>query len=333
MPDFSLDAFRAAADLVWPHIRRTPLLRGAALSEATGCDVWLKCETFQVTHSFKDRAAFGALLPRLAEARERGIATSSSGNFAQAAAYAGRKLGVAVTVVMMESARPNKVAATRAHGAEIAFCPPDFAPREAALDRLLAETGRLKVHPYDDEFTVRGNGTLGFELLEEAPDAAAVVIPVGGGGLIAGAAAVLKQGDFGGRIYGVQPELNPAFRSALAAGELIPQPFARSIADGLLATAPGATGFALARQYVDGALEASEAEIASATLQLFEDEKVLVEPSGAVAVAALIRDLARGYRGQKVVCVLSGANLDLAGLAEVAATWRRLPTPDALARS
>ncbi len=322
-PDFSLDAFRAAAAQVWPRVRRTPLLPARALSEKTGCDVWLKCEIFQVTHSFKDRAAFGALLPRLAEARDRGVATSSSGNFAQAIAYAGRELGVAVTVVMMESARPNKVAATRAYGADVAFCAPDFAAREAALDRLLAESGRLEVHPYDDEHTIRGNGTLGFELLEEAGDAAAIVVPVGGGGLIAGVSAVLKQGAYSGKIYGVQPEKNPAFRTALAHGELVSQPFTASIADGLLATVPGATGFTLSRRYVDGALAVSEAEIAAATLELAEAEKILVEPSGAVAVAALLSELAPGLRGQKVVCVLSGGNLDVAGLAELAATWRQ----------
>lgn len=309
--DFSLDAFRNAAQLVWPRVRRTPLLRAAALSEATGADVWLKCETFQVTHSFKDRAAFGSVLPRLDEARRRGIATSSSGNFAQAIAYVGRELGVSVIVVMMESARPNKIAATRAYGAEVVFCPADFAEREAALERLLAETGRLKVHPYDDEYTIRGNGTLGFELLEEAGDADAIVIPHGGGGLIAGASAVLKQSGFAGRIYGVQPDRNPSFRTAFERGELVALPFATSIADGLLATKPGATGFALSRRFVDAALGVSEADIAEATVQILEDEKIVVEPSGAVAVAALQRHLAAEYRGRKVVCVLSGANATL----------------------
>ncbi|MBM3275561.1 MAG: pyridoxal-phosphate dependent enzyme, partial [Candidatus Sericytochromatia bacterium] len=273
MMDFSLAAFEVAASIIRPRVRRTPLVRASALSEATGASVWLKCETFQVTHSFKDRAAFGTLLPRLDDARRRGVATSSSGNFAQAIAYAGRELGVSVTVVMMESSRPNKVVATRRYGAEIVFCPADFAAREAELERVLGETGRLKVHPYDDEHTVRGTGTLGFELLEEAGDADAVVVPVGGGGLIAGISAVMKQSGFGGKIYGVQPERNPSFKTAFTSGKRVAQPFAQSIADGLLATVPGETGFALSHRYVDGALDVSEAEIAAATAQLADDEK------------------------------------------------------------
>lgn len=312
--DFSLPTFRRAAQLVWPRVCRTPLLEAPHLSKLTGARVWLKCESFQVTHSFKDRAAFGTLLPRVDEARLRGVITASSGNFAQAIAHAGRALDVRVTVVMMEGSRPNKVAMTRAFGAKVVFCAPDFATREATAAQIAQELGALRVHPYDCEFTIKGTGTLGFELLEQLPNVEAVIVPVGGGGLIAAISAVLKQAGSRAEIFGVQPAVNPSFKKAFDSGALLPQPFATSIADGLLATAPGPIGFALSKQYVDGGVNVSEDEISEATILLAQEEKLVVEPSGAVGVAALYRHLQSHLRGRKVVCIASGANIDLEAL-------------------
>lgn len=322
---FSLAEFEQTRALLRDKVRTTPLVYSDALSARTGNQVYLKAENLQLTHSFKIRAAYGGLLRQLVAARAQGVVTGSSGNFAQAIAYACRELGVRVTVVMLERSAPNKVAAARTLGAEVVFCANDFSVRTATVERLCREQGKVLVHSYDDEGTIRGNGTLGFELLEQAPDADVVLVPVSGGGLLAGTAAVLKQspasGGAGGsraRIYGVQPEVKPSMKVSLARGEPTTVPEAVTIADGLVATRPGRLTFELAQKYAEDILLVSEEEIAEATVRLLEEEKMVVEPSGAIGVAAVERHLAG--KKQKIVCVLSGGNVELARLAEMVRT-------------
>jgi threonine dehydratase len=334
---FSLAEFEQTRALLRDKVRITPLVYSDALSARTGNQVYLKAENLQLTHSFKIRAAYGGLLRQLEAARAQGVVTGSSGNFAQAIAYACRELGVRVTVVMLERSAPNKVAAARTLGAEVVFCANDFSVRTATVERLCREQGKVLVHSYDDEGTIRGNGTLGFELLEQAPDADVVLVPVSGGGLLAGTAAVLKQspasGGAGGsralngraRIYGVQPEVKPSMKVSLARGEPTTVPEAVTIADGLVATRPGRLTFELAQKYAEDILLVSEEEIAEATVRLLEEEKLVVEPSGAISVAAVERHLAG--KKQKIVCVLSGGNVELARLAEMVRT-RTQGAPD-----
>jgi len=200
---FTLEDFEQARALLGGRVRETPLLFSDALSAASGHEVYLKAECFQLTHSFKIRAALGGLLPQLEEARRRGVVTGSSGNFAQGIAYAGRALGVPVTVVMLERSAPNKVEAARRLGAEIVFCPNDFAARGKTVERLSREQGKLIVHSFDDAGTIRGNGTLGFELLEQLPALDTVLVPTSGGGLLSGVAAVIKQCRPQVEVYGV----------------------------------------------------------------------------------------------------------------------------------
>jgi len=216
---FSLKEFEQTRAALRDKVQVTPLLFSDALSARTGQQVYLKAENFQRTHSFKIRAAYGGLLAKLAEARQHGVVTGSSGNFAQAIAYVGQELGVRVTVVMLERSAPNKVEAARRYGAEIVFCENDFAVRTATVERLSREQGKVIVPSFDGEGTIRGNGTLGFELLEQLPAAEVVLVPVSGGGLVAGVSAVLKQSGWRGRIYGVQPEVNPSLKVSLERGE------------------------------------------------------------------------------------------------------------------
>lgn len=317
---FALKDFEQARARVSARIRVTPLLYSETLSAATGHEVYLKAESFQVTHSFKARAAYGGLLPRLEEARRRGVVTGSSGNFAQGLAYAGKELGVPVTVVMLERSARYKVEAARRLGAEIVFCPNEFSERAKTVERISREQGRLIVHSFDDEGTILGNGTLAFELLEQLPALDAVIVPTSGGGLLAGVAAVIKQRRPPAEIFGAQPENMPSMKVSLQKGEPVYAETKPSVADGLVAARPGELTFALAKQYVKDVLLVSEEEIIRAVAHLFEMEKLVIEPSGAVSVAALLRYLAGAPPRRKVVCVLTGGNVERARLLEMTAS-------------
>ena len=317
---FTLQSFEAARALLREKIRVTPLLYSDSLSALTGASVYLKAESLQLTHSFKIRSAYGGLLPRLEEARRAGVVTGSSGNFAQALAYAGREMGVPVTVVMLERSAPYKVEATRRLGAEVVFCPNEFSERAAVVERIHREQGKLIVHSFDDEGTIRGNGTLGFELLEQLPDLDAVLVPTSGGGLLAGVSAVVRQLRPRARMYGVQPENMPSMRVSLEKGQPTYVQTSPSVADGLVAACPGQITFPLVRQYVEDVFLVSEQEIIAAVVHLFGQEKLVIEPSGAVSVAGLLRHLAGKVSGQKVVAVLTGGNVEPGRLADMVAT-------------
>ena len=324
---FTLKQFQEARASLREKIRLTPLLYSDSLSARTGNSVYLKAESFQLTHSFKIRAAYGGLLPHLEEARKRGAVTGSSGNFAQGLAYAGRELGVQVTVVMLERSARYKVEAARRLGAEIVFCPNEFSERTATVERIHREQDKLIVHSYDYEGTIRGNGTLGFELLEQLPDLDVVLVPTSGGGLLAGVAAVVKQLRPQVKLYGVQPEGNPAMRVSLEKGEPTYVKAIPSIADGIVAACPGRLTFPLVRQYVDDVFLVSDNEIMQAVVHLLDQEKLVIEPSGAVSLAALLRHLAGKMQNQKVVVVLTGGNVELTRLAEMVASVRQSPPP------
>lgn len=314
---FSLSRFQEARAALREKIRVTPLLYSDSLTALSGNRVYLKAESFQLTHSFKIRAAYGGLLLHLEEARRLGAVTGSSGNFAQGLAFAGRELGVPVTVVMLQRSAPYKVEATRRLGAEVVFCPNEFSQRNATVERIHREQGKLIVHSFDDEGTIRGNGTLGFELLEQLPDLDAVLVPTSGGGLLAGTAAVVKQIRPQVEFFGVQPENMPSMRVSLQKGAPTYVDTSPSVADGLVAACPGRLSFALVWQYVADVFLVSEEEILQAVLHLLDQEKLVIEPSGAVGVAALLRHLRGKMRNRNVVVVLTGGNVELNRLVEI----------------
>ncbi len=322
---FSLKRFQETHAALREKLRVTPLLYSDSLSALTGASVYLKAECFQFTHSFKVRAAYGGLLPHLQEARARGAVTGSSGNFAQGLAYAGRKEGVPVTVVMMKSSAPYKVEAARRLGAEIVFSPNDFTARQALVSQLQREQGRVLVHSFDGEGTIRGNGTLGFELLEQLPDLDAVLIPASGGGLLAGTAAVVRQLRPQAKLYGVQSEGIPSLRVSLERGEPTRVEAAPTEADGLVANCPGRLTFPLVQQYVEDVFLVSNDEIIRAVVHLLDQDKLVVEPSGAVGAAALLRHLAGKMEGRKVVIVLTGGNVEPPRLAKMVQDVRKRP--------
>ena len=291
------DVERAAA-LIEGRLLRTPLLSCRTL----GPDMYLKAELLQRTGSFKPRGVLNKLASLTPEEKARGVITISAGNHAQAVAWGAASEGLDALVVMYGGASETKVAATRGYGATVdqeASTPGEAFER---LDVLLAETGRTLVHPFDDPLVLAGQGTVGLEILEDLPDVETIVVPVGGGGLIAGI-AVAAAGR--ARVVGVEPEGSTALHSALAAGERVEvEPV--SIADGLNAPHAGRNALAIAQELVEEVVLVSEDEIAEGFRFLYERAKLACEPAGAAAVAAVLAGKAGGGR---TVCVVSGGNV------------------------
>lgn len=303
-PALILEARQRLAPLLAP----TPLVLSAWLTRSAGRRVWLKLETQQPTGSFKVRPAFHGILAHLEEARRAGVLASSSGNFAQAVAYAARQMGLDAQIVMMGNSSPYKISQTEALGARVVLCGNTFEERWETTYRLQRETGRLLLHPYDSAETIAGNGTLGLELLEQLSGEFTVVVPVSGGGLISGIAAAVKQSRPGCSVVGVQPEANASLYRSLEQGRRVNVGAVRTIADALIASVPGENTFAIARRLVDQVVLVSEQEIQEAVRELAWGQKIIAEPGGAVGVAALAaKKVPPG--GGEVVCVISGGNV------------------------
>ena len=294
----------AAAHRIGPWIHRTPVLTSRSIDALVGAPVHFKCENFQRTGSFKARGALSALTARLPEARERGAVTHSSGNHGAALALAGRLLGVEVTVVVPEAASDFKRRAVLRYGARVVGCGPTLADREAALVDIQTKRSMLFVPPYDHPDVIAGQGTAALELLASVPELAAIWVPVGGGGMASG--TVLVACASGVSVRGAEPALaDDAFRS-LASGIHQPAPPPRTIADGLR-TALGKLNFRILRDHGVPIALVAESAIADAQGLLWNCLKVVVEPSSAVPVAALLAEGAR----EPVGVILSGGNVDL----------------------
>jgi threonine dehydratase len=307
----------AALARIRDRVYASPCARSETLSRLTGTEAYLKLENLQMTGSFKERGALNRLLTLSTAERERGLIAASAGNHAQGVAYHAGRLGVKATIVMPETTPIIKVASTRAHGARVVL-------HGSGYDEAYAEARRLEhveqltfVHPFDDPGVVAGQGTIGLELLDQVADLDAVVVPVGGGGLICGIGVAVKARRAGIRVIGVQTELLPSMQAALEAGKPVDLEPAQSLADGIAVKRTGDLTFALARQVVDEVITVSEEEIASAILYLLEREKTVAEGAGAVAVAALMHHRLPGLTGRRVAAVVSGGNIDVNLVARV----------------
>jgi threonine dehydratase len=294
-------------------VQRTPLVTSGTLGERIGARAFLKLESLQHTGSFKVRGATNAVAGLPAAARERGVVTFSAGNAAQAIAWAGRAVGLPVTVVMPETAPRTKVAATRGYGATVRFAP-DATQLTAVAEGLVAEGLRL-LHPFDDDDVIAGHATLGCELLEDLPDADLVVVPVGGGGLISGVALALKALRPATRVVGVQPEGAQAVRRALDAGAPVRLTRTDTVADGLTAPYCGTRNFPIIQRDVDDVVVIPDAAILDGLRLLVERARVVAEPAGAAAVGALLSGAVRPRAGERVVAIVSGGNIDADRLA------------------
>ncbi len=305
----TVDDVRQAAARIRPHVHRTPVLTCRALDELCGAEIFFKCENFQKVGAFKMRGATNAVFGLSDAEAARGVATHSSGNHAQALALAARRRGVRAWVVMPANAPEVKRAAVRGYGAEIVPCRPTLAAREAGLQEVVSRTGAHFVHPYDDERIIAGQGTAALELLEDVSALDAVLTPVGGGGLLSGTALVVRALAPGTAVLGAEPErADDAWRS-LHAGRIVPVDKADTIADGLR-TSLGEKTFPLIQSLVREILTVSEQGIVTAMRLIWERMKIVVEPSAAVPLAALLERRAE-VPGPRVGIVLSGGNVDL----------------------
>ena len=306
--DIDLDSILQARGRLQTRISPTPVLPAQALSQKLGRPALYKAESLQPTGSFKVRPAYNAIAAHLEEARARGVVTSSSGNFAQAAAWAAAQLGVDATVVMMESASAYKRARTEALGANVVLCANSFAARWETTFRIEREEGRLLLHPYDSPETIAGDGTIGLELIDQTSEPFCVLVPISGGGLISGISTAVKALRPGCKVIGVQPEANPSMRRSLEAGERLELAPQASIADALVVAKPGERTFAIAARLVEEVVLVSEAELAEAVRFLATEEKLVVEAGGAAGVAALLAGKVDTV-GLTPLAVLSGGNI------------------------
>ncbi len=298
------------------HVHRTPVHTCSSLDQLTGSEIYLKCENLQKTGAFKFRGATNAVYSLPDDEARRGVVTHSSGNHGAALACAARARGIPATVVMPRNAPGVKQAAVRGYGATIRFCEPTLEARERTAEAVLRETGGVLIHPFNDERIICGQATAAVELLEEVADLDAILVPVGGGGLLSGTLIAVKKGPArpGIRVVACEPEkVDDAYRSWKSGG-IVPVGKTDTIADGLR-TSLGEKTFAVIRELIDEIALVSEEKILEATWLLLERAKLVVEPSGAVPLAALLqRSPEVSLEGKKVGLILSGGNVDLKAL-------------------
>ncbi len=292
-------------------VHRTPMFTSTTLGERLGVEISLKAENFQKTGSFKARGAYNNIVQLTDDEKARGIITVSAGNHAAAVAWAAKAAGVAATVVMAESASPVKVAATRGYGAEVILHGATSAEAFAEMYRLRAERNLTFIHPFDSPRTLAGTGTIGLELLEDVPDVDMVVVGIGGGGLIGGIAAAIGQAKPSARIIGVEPTGADAMMRSLAAGEVVHLDRVNTIADGLAPPFVGALPLASVQRYVADVIALTDDEITEGMRFLIERCKLVVEPAGAAATAAVLLGKVPLRPGEKVAIIVSGGNIDV----------------------
>jgi len=301
----TVERIREARERIRDVAKITPLVD---VSDIAGKPLRLKCETLQPGGAFKIRGAYN-MVAQLPEAeRRRGVITYSSGNHGQAVAIAAQALGIPAVVVMPTTAPRIKVEGAKTFGAEVVFEGTTTLHRKARAEQIAAERHLTMVPPFDHELIIEGQGTLGLEILEECDDVGTVLVPIGGGGLISGVAAAIKQTRPDVRVIGVEPTGAASMKNSIDAGEVRTLEQVATIADGLMAVRPGNLNFAHVRQFVDRLVTVEDSEIAAAVRWLFERAKIVAEPSGAATVAAALRADAR--YDPTIVAIVSGGNLD-----------------------
>lgn len=295
-----------------PFIHRTPVLTSTLINEMTGASLFFKCENFQKMGAFKMRGATNAILNLTETEKNKGVITHSSGNFAQALSLAAKSLDVPAYIVMPDSAPEVKKAAVRTYGGKITECPSTLQDRERTADEIQQRTGATFIHPSNDLDVISGQGTAAIELLQTQPDLEYIITPVGGGGLIAGTALAVKNFGQDCKCIGAEPmEADDAWRS-LKSGRIEENTSANTIADGLK-TQLGDKNFPIILEHVQEIVRVTEEEIRSALRLIWERMKIVVEPSSAVALAAVIKEKER-FREKKIGIIISGGNVDLENL-------------------
>ncbi|MHA3682870.1 threonine ammonia-lyase [Leucobacter sp. HY1908] len=309
----TLAEFEQTLEVVHRVTRRTPLESSRFLAESLGVSrVYMKCENLQRTGAYKLRGAYNRLTQLTPEERERGVVAASAGNHAQGVAYAARELGIKATIFMPRGVALPKLQATKGYGANVELVGATFDETNKAAQEFVAQTGAVFIPPFDDPAVIAGQGTVALEMLADAPEIETFVVPIGGGGLIAGIAAAAKQwAEANGRtirVIGVQAENAAPYPASLAAGEPVTIQTKSTIADGIAVARPGSRNFDVVSKYVDQVVTVSDDDIARAIVMLLERAKLVVEPAGAAGVAALLAG--KVSASGVTATVLSGGNID-----------------------
>jgi threonine dehydratase len=310
MRSLTIADFEEVRARIAPHIKHTPLLTSRQLSEATGFDARLKAECFQRVGSYKIRGPLNkfALMPE--DEKRRGVVCSSAGNHAQGVALAARIHGMRAVICMAENATPAKIAATKAYGGEVVLHGTIWDEANEKAKELVRTEGLTYVHPFDDEQLIAGQGTLGLEVVQDWPELDAIVVPIGGGGLIAGVCQAIKAHNPKVKVIGVESSDGPAMKMSLDAGELQTID-CRTIIDGLRVRRAGVINFEMVKRHVDDIVTLPDREIFDTVIWIMERCKLVVEGAAAASVAAMMHGLIKMPPGSKVVGVLSGGNLNL----------------------
>ena len=306
---FSVQTIRDARARIAPYIVKTPLLRLPALDSYLGCQVYAKAECMQVTGSFKYRGAMNKILSLSKEELGRGIVAASSGNHGKALAYAARTLGVKATIVLPYTAAQIKVDTIRGWGAETVRC--EVQERFEVAERICRERGATLVPPYNDEAVMAGQGTAGLELMEQAPDLDAVVVPTSGGGLIGGVSTAVKALSLRTKVYGAEPAVLPRYSVSVAAGRPTKVDPGKSVADALVSNMPGPLCFPVVAEHVDGFAAVDDEYLLKGMKLLLLEGKLLCEPSSAIGLGAVLQGLVPVKPADKVCFLISGGSVSL----------------------
>jgi threonine dehydratase len=309
MTEITAEIISQAHQRIQPYIHRTPVLTSQTLNTLTRAELFFKCENFQKIGAFKIRGGMNAVLSMPEEKRKNGIATHSSGNHAQAIALAAKTLGIKAHIVMPDNSPKVKVAAVADYGAEITFCEPNQQARESTLQAIVDSTGAAFIHPYNDYHVIAGQATCAKELIEDVPDLQVLMAPVGGGGLLSGTALSAHYFAPNVQVFAGEPEGAADAVLSFKSGKVEQAPFVNTIADGLLTTLGDKT-LPIIQKHVTDIFTVSDEEILAAMRLIWERMKIIIEPSCAVPLAALLKNKAR-FSGKRIGIILSGGNVDL----------------------
>ena len=309
-----IDKIKDAKRVLDEVVRETALIPAPAVNP--DAEIYLKCENLQLTGSFKVRGAYYRIANLTEEEKSHGVIACSAGNHAQGVALAAQKFGIGATICIPSVAPLSKIMATKSYGANVVLCDGVYDDAYAKAVEIQKDEGRTFIHPFNDEDVIAGQGTIGLEILKQLPDADAVIVPIGGGGLISGIACAVKAINPNCKVYGVQAAGAPSMRDSVKAGKIITLDSVNTIADGIAVKTPGTRTFDICSQYVDEVVTVTEEEISVAILTLIEKQKTVAEGAGATTVAAAMFNKV-DVKGKKVVCVVSGGNIDVNILSRV----------------
>lgn len=313
----SLDKIYHAQYVLSDEIRFTDLIYSPVLSEECGCGVYLKTENLQLTGSFKVRGAYYKISQLSESEKAKGVIACSAGNHAQGVALASKKFGIKAKICMPDGAPISKVEATRSYGAEVILVPGVYDDAHSEAERMKEKYGYSFIHPFEDEDVIAGQATIGLEILNQIKDADAIIVPVGGGGLISGVAFAVKSLNPVIRVYGVQSSGAPSMANSVHSGRKTTLSSVSTIADGIAVKEPGDLTYEMCRKYVDDIVTVTDEQVSGAILALIERQKMIAEGAGAVALAAVMYKKIPDIEGKKVVCLVSGGNIDVTILSRV----------------